>query len=110
MEKNKCGEEVFPELSVCCQGNHILKISVDYARCSCLILSMMGPGNNRLKHIKEHRRSETKLSLYLFLKMSTFVCVGVWGIYLLVCLLVGFFCFFLELFLGVFFVESDEKK
>lgn len=65
MEKNKGGEEVFPELSVCCQGNHILNISVDFSWCIFLILSMMDPGNNRFKHIKEkeYTKSESKLSL-----------------------------------------------
>lgn len=102
MEKNKHGEEVFPELSVCCQDNHILNISVNYAQCSCLILSVMDPSNNRLKHIKEHGRSESKLPFYLFLKMRTFVCMRVWKIYLLVCLLVGILLFFWDFFWGVF--------
>lgn len=39
-EENKGGEEVFPELTVCFQDNHVLNISVDYAWYISLFLSM----------------------------------------------------------------------
>lgn len=53
----------------------------------------MDSGDNRFKHIKEHRRSESKLLLSLFLKMNNFVCMSEREF---ACLFVcGFvFCFF----------------